>query len=401
MGPLLLTIAEYLLTLGLAVLFIPTALFFLQMMFAVTRVQESREPLPTRRARIAVLVPANNESGGIAATLNSIRPQLRAGDRLLVVADNCDDDTASVAATAGAQVIERHEPQHRGKGYALDFGVRSLEADPPEALVIVDADCTLGADCLDHLTQACMKTMHPIQALYLMHSPLGAGPKARLGELAWRVHNLVRPLGGLRLGLPCQLMGSGMAFPWELIRTAPLASGHLVEDLLLGLDLAERGKPPQFCPQALVNSIFPATGNLGTQRTRWEHGHMGVIASHGPRLLWWALTKRQLLLAAMALDVCVPPLTVLAILLMLALAAALALVFIGSSAAPLWLALVANSMAAIGILLAWWRFGREIVSLSELLAAAAYLLNKLPIYARLVTGRQTEWVRTKRDDRSH
>lgn len=60
-----------------------------------------------KRPRVAVLVPAHNESLIIIATLNSLLPQLQAGDRLLVVADNCSDDTAALARAAGAEVIER------------------------------------------------------------------------------------------------------------------------------------------------------------------------------------------------------------------------------------------------------------------------------------------------------
>jgi cellulose synthase/poly-beta-1,6-N-acetylglucosamine synthase-like glycosyltransferase len=67
-------------------------------------------PLPMatgKRARVAVLVPAHDEASVIRATLASITPQLAAGDRLLVVADNCSDDTATLARQAGAQVVER------------------------------------------------------------------------------------------------------------------------------------------------------------------------------------------------------------------------------------------------------------------------------------------------------
>ena len=56
-----------------------------------------------RRPRVAVLVPAHDEAAGIAATLTNICSQLAAGDRLLVVADNCSDATALVARSAGRE----------------------------------------------------------------------------------------------------------------------------------------------------------------------------------------------------------------------------------------------------------------------------------------------------------
>src|SRR5205085_6347229 len=89
-------------------------------------------PGASRRPRVAVLMPAHNEAAGIAASLATVTPQLVAGDRLLVVADNCVDDTAAVAAAAGAEVVQRRDTTRRGKGYALGFGLRHLAPDPPE-----------------------------------------------------------------------------------------------------------------------------------------------------------------------------------------------------------------------------------------------------------------------------
>ena len=64
-----------------------------------------------------------------------------------------------------------------------------------------------------------------------MQAAEGASLKMRLAEFAWVIKNQVRPLGLHRLGLPCQLMGSGMASPWACINSADLATGHIVEDL--------------------------------------------------------------------------------------------------------------------------------------------------------------------------
>src|SRR5262245_59099720 len=72
------------------------------------------------RPRLAVLVPAHNESAGLLPALHVIQALLRAADRLLVVADNCSDDTAAIARAAGAEVAERNDLNRIGKGYALD-----------------------------------------------------------------------------------------------------------------------------------------------------------------------------------------------------------------------------------------------------------------------------------------
>lgn len=378
-------------------LLVPAAVLFVQVAAALVPARPGPEPAG-RRPRVAVLVPAHDEALAIGATLRAIVPQLAAGDRLLVVADNCTDDTAVLAAAAGAEVIVRNDAARRGKGYALDFGVRHLERDAPEVAIVVDADCQVAAGALERLARLCARTGRPVQALDLMHAPSGSGMRARVAEFAWLVRNHVRPLGYHRMGLPCQLMGTGMAFPWTFIRAAPLASGHIVEDLKLGLHAARAGAAPLFCPQACVTSEFPRddAGAL-TQRTRWEHGHLATLLSDAPRFLVKAAARRDGALAAMALDVCVPPLALLALASFAAFASGAALLAAGGGAFALAAAGAALALLAAAVLLAWHRFGRRAISVRELAAAPLYALCKLPMYAKFLLRRQAEWVRTQRD----
>jgi glycosyltransferase involved in cell wall biosynthesis len=91
----------------------------------------------------------------------AVKARLMAQDRLLVVADNCSDDTAGIAARAGAEVIERFDPDRRGKGYALDFGVRHLSTRRTEIVVIVDADCIVEGDAIDRLARQSQRPAFP------------------------------------------------------------------------------------------------------------------------------------------------------------------------------------------------------------------------------------------------
>jgi cellulose synthase/poly-beta-1,6-N-acetylglucosamine synthase-like glycosyltransferase len=62
---------------------------------------------------------------------------------------------------------------------------------------------------------------------------------------------------------------------WKAATTVNIASGHIVEDMKLGLDLALAGYGPQFCQSAWVTSRLPSGNQAATtQRTRWEHGHL-------------------------------------------------------------------------------------------------------------------------------
>lgn len=387
---------EILLAIPALVVLVPASVLFIQVLMALFP-EGSTLPEQAVRPRLAILMPAYNESLMIADTLATILPQLVAGDRLLVVADNCSDDTAAIARASGAEVIERSNLDHRGKGYALDFGVRHLESGPPEVAIVIDADCRVGAGAIDRLARECGKTARPVQALYLMLAPPDAGLKMRIAEFAWLVRNQVRPLGFHRLGLPCQLDGTGMAFPWSQLSNAALASGHIVEDLKLGIDLARAGTPARFCPQALVTSVFPTTTEgVATQRTRWEHGHLGMILGEAPRLLLEAVRSFDGRLLALALDLCVPPLALL-LMLVLAVSGCGALLLVATGLAlPLWLAGTALVFLAVSILLAWAGFGQAVISLASLAYAPFYALWKIPVYLMFMVKRQGEWVRSRR-----
>ncbi len=356
-----------------------------------------REMPAGRRPSLAVMIPAHNEAGMIAGTLRSIIPQMVAGDRLLVVADNCSDDTAAIAAGAGAEIVERFNEVRRGKGYALDFGVRHLERHPPEVVLIIDADCDIAPGSVDRLVRRCLETGRPVQALYLMRSPEAPGVLTRVAQFAWLVKNHVRALGSHRLGFPCQLTGTGMAFPWRCIAGAALASGHIVEDLKLGVDLARAGTPALFCPEALVTSLFPhsAEGVVG-QRIRWEHGHLAVILREAPGLFLDAVRSRSRGLLALALDLSVPPLSLLSLLVLTSFAVSAAFFAATALAFPLWLNTASLAMLFLSALLSWVRYGQQTISLAGLAYAPVYAFLKLPLYLKFLVRRQVEWVRSKR-----
>ncbi len=121
---------------------------------------------------VTVLIPAHNEELVIDETIKSVKSQLKDDDSLLVVADNCSDNTARIARDLGAKVLIREDAVRRGKGYALDFGIKHITAikDKPDVLIVIDADCIVEQGSLSKLVHDCMEKARPIQALYLMSS---------------------------------------------------------------------------------------------------------------------------------------------------------------------------------------------------------------------------------------
>jgi cellulose synthase/poly-beta-1,6-N-acetylglucosamine synthase-like glycosyltransferase len=396
---LIVSIVEFALAASACLLVLPVAVLFGEVVAAVARPRRKvANGDGGTRPSVVVLVPAHDEAIGILPTLEGIKAQLGPKDRLVVVADNCSDDTGVIAAGAGAEVAARFDADRVGKGYALDFGIRHIGADPRDVMIIIDADCRLGEGAIERLATMCAARRQPVQALYLMEAPADEALNHRVAAFAWRVKNWVRPLGLSALGLPCQLMGTGMAFPFHVIRSAELASGEIVEDLKLGLDLAAAGHPPAFCPDAIVASTFPATdAGARTQRERWEQGHISLIISSAPRLLLSALKRRDLQVLALALDLAVPPTALLTLLLMAALAISALAALAGFSALAFHLSAAAFLALVASVVLAWWVYGRTVLPTKALLSLPAYLWEKGRLYARLSSGRRpTQWIRTDR-----
>lgn len=382
-------------------LLVPVLVVFVQVLCAClpVRIREvARTEVDATNPGVAVLIPAHNESSGIAETLATIRPQLKKGDRIVVVADNCSDDTAAIAARNGAEVIERQDLTRRGKGYALDFGMQHLLKAPPDVVVVIDADCSLERHVLQPITNLAFLSGRPVQALYLMHGK-EEGMKSAIAGFAWRVKNFVRPLGFANLGLPCQLMGTGMAFPWKVIAGSDLANGNIVEDMKLGIDLTLAGTPPLFYPHAKVTSYFPLAAEAQKgQSTRWEHGHLDTILRRVPGLLGQGIIHRDKSLIALALDLSVPPLALLVMLLSANLAiTSVFAIFFGSVLTAFQVNLLAFGLLLTGIVIAWWRWGREVVTFSAMLMVPLYVVRKIPQYISFVFKKQKVWNRTERD----
>jgi cellulose synthase/poly-beta-1,6-N-acetylglucosamine synthase-like glycosyltransferase len=386
------TVPDLLLTLIAVALLAPLAVLTVECLAALL---PTRSPADGPRPTCAVLIPAHNEDAELPATLAAIWPQLEPGDRVLVIADNCTDRTAEVAHAAGAEVLARRDADRRGKGYALAAGVDALRAGPPDVVVVVDADCRAAAGAIDRLIRTAAAIGRPVQGAYLINPPAFASAISRLSAWAVHVKNLVRPRGLRWLGLPCLLTGSGMAFPWKLLRDAPLATGNIVEDMRLGVDLAIAGHATAFEPAAEFTSALPTGGGAAkSQRTRWEHGHLGTLFTQVPRLCVQAVRQRQIALAGLALELGVPPLSILVLAWVAAVVASLTL---AEAWLPAQLLLGGGAVAGVAGLLAWVEFGRAVLPPAALLAVPIYAFGKLPMYLRFFVRPQRAWVRTPRD----
>ena len=351
--------------------------------------------------KVSILIPAHNEATMIEATLSSVLPQFENPSSVIVVADNCTDNTAELARSKGATVLERFDEENRGKAFAIEHGVAHLAQEvPPDCVIIVDADCDVSPGSFNLLAKKCSETNRPVQARYLIKRASTRNDiAARLAEFAFLVKNLVRPLGLQSLGLPTQLQGSGMAFRWAMIHAQKATEHHLVEDLLWGVSLASQGHSPLYCPEAKVTSFFPESKNAeATQRQRWEHGYLDILVHETPRLFGKGLVKGNVGLLGLALDLAIPPLSLMIVVLVALLLVSALIGVILKSAFGFMIILLSLISIGASIIAAWKKFGQQILRPSDFAGIPEYIVGKLPLYARFFGARQKEWVRTERDD---
>ena len=333
----------------------------------------------------------------IRETLRSLKRELSERMRVLVVADNCEDETAALARTSGVEVLERFDRQLRGKGYALAFAADYLRQDPPDVFVVLDADCETDASSLRALVNHVSATGRPCQGIYLIRPDRTASPLVQLSTFAFMLKNLIRQRGLQRLAGRAHLTGTGMAMPFQLFQPSAYVRSSVVEDLALGLELAQAGHPPQLVNEALVwSNASTAQGTL-TQRRRWEGGFLGTALPHGLREIWRALHGNPRLFFV-GLDLMVPPLALFAVLNAAALLLAALLTWMLEAAWwPVFVQMALLALAAAAVSGAWLVKGRRFIALTVLSRMPLYVLWKLPMYLGLARhGAPKEWLRPGR-----
>ncbi len=353
-----------------------------------------RPPTATSCAdRLAFVVPAHNEAANIQTTVNNLVAACQSDGRaeVWVIADNCSDDTAEQARSAGARVLERHNLNQRGKGYALEHAFEHIPTDAGEWLIVVDADSTLDAGFLPALRAAMTSDRNAVQACYL--SRAGERLRSRVSRIGQWGFNLVRPLGRQRLGVSCGLFGNGFALRRSLLQRLPYTAHSVVEDLEYHLLLVAAGERVHFLREAVViGEIADSVDGARTQRARWEGGRLRMLKAHFVPLLLRCLRGDRTAIELLA-DLLLLPLGLHVVLLLLAAA----LGGIGLWAAAL--GVLAVGIYLVAILLrgpTTWR------DLGALALSPVYVIWKLSLLPAtlLQSRRQAAWVRSRRNNES-
>jgi cellulose synthase/poly-beta-1,6-N-acetylglucosamine synthase-like glycosyltransferase len=378
-------------------------------------------PLEKLPIRLAVIVPAHDEEVMIARTVASIRAAMgsatvscataggqalhsiaqsslpessgRTATALYVVAHNCTDATAAIAARAGAKVLELNDPAQGGKGSALRFGFAAALAAGANAFLVVDADSSVSCNLIAATRAALVEGSEATQCRYELELPASTRPHpiTRLRALAFRGMNVVRPRGRSGLRFSAGLFGNGFALTAETLARVPFQANSIVEDMEYHISLVRHGLQVDWIGDAFVHAPLAARGAAQTtQETRWEGGRMGVARHTTLPLLRNALRGDWRAVETLA-DAWGLPLA-------RAILALCVLALLPGDWSHLY-ALGCGVIALVYVLQAAWLGPEPRRDLLALLAAPLYLARKAVLTPLVLINsrRRAQWTRTRRE----
>jgi cellulose synthase/poly-beta-1,6-N-acetylglucosamine synthase-like glycosyltransferase len=368
---------------------LPLALELLVLSLAAAFPSRKGTTSNAKPVRLAVIIPAHNEQKLIRQCVAS----LAGPTTIYVIAHNCADATAQLAAEAGAQPLVLNDTVG-GKGVALDFGFRHAIAAGAEAVLVVDADSVAAPNLIAAVSAAFASGAEAVQCRYQV-SNSGANRRTRLAALALLGMNVVRPRGRQRLGLSCGIFGNGFALSARTLAKVPYTPNSLVEDLEYHLHLIRAGIRVEFLNHTAVFGEMPESGSAaGSQRARWEGGRI-LMRRLWARPLALEIVRGRMRMLEPLLDLLALPLATEAVLLLL-------LEAIGIFAHASWMiAWSATGLAAIVlyVLVAALLGPQPWRTLQALAFAPAYLAWKIVMIPRTRLAARTDaaWVRTQRN----
>ncbi|SDT42057.1 Glycosyltransferase, catalytic subunit of cellulose synthase and poly-beta-1,6-N-acetylglucosamine synthase [Friedmanniella luteola] len=253
---------------------------------------------------ITVLIPAHDEAGCIAATIASLRSQSHPPERIIVVADNCSDETVPIARAAGVEVIETvGNTKKKAGGLNQVLTVVLPEQGDNDTVMIMDADTTLDQGFL----AAAVRRLTDDRALMavggLFYGEDGAG---LIGQFQRNEYTRYARDVSRRRGRVFVLTGTASIFRPRALRTVAAERGRaipglagdvydtlvLTEDNELTLAIKSLGGlmiSPSQC--TVVTEVMETWAALWAQRLRWQRGAVENLGDYGLRpsvMRYWA-----------------------------------------------------------------------------------------------------------------
>ena len=287
------TMVTFIMYFNLLILCLFFACYAYQLVFVLIRFfVKDKKHTAKKQHKFAVLISARNESSVIANLLESIHAQHYPKELLdiIVVADNCTDNTADIARQHGATVYERFNHNQVGKGYALDYAFSQIEKsvgiDHYEGYFVFDADNILDENFVAEMNNVFDEGYNVLTSY--RNSKNYDSNWISAGYALWFLRE-AKYINNARmmLGTSCAVSGTGFLVSREVFEKNGGWKHHLLtEDIEFSVGCALKGRRIGYCEKAVIYDEQPTSFRQSwDQRLRWSKGFYQVDAKYGMSLI--------------------------------------------------------------------------------------------------------------------
>jgi len=260
-----------------------------------------KEPKRTAKKlhKYAVIIAARNESAVIGELISSIKLQSYPHELLdiYVVADNCTDETASVAHENGATVFVRNDLQKVGKCYALNFAFQQIKELRGicyyEGYMVFDADNVLDKNYVREMNTV-FDAGYSVVTSYRNSKNYGYN-WISAGYGLWFLRES-KYLNGARMlcHTSCAISGTGFLVSSDIIqKDGGWKYTLMTEDIEFTVDKVIGGGTIGYCEKAILYDEQPVDFKTSwNQRMRWTKGFYQVIYNYGCELFRGCWAKK-------------------------------------------------------------------------------------------------------------
>ena len=274
---------EYLYILKQALMYVVVAFWCYQMVVSLCALVKLKDKpyLTNKKHKFMAIIPAHNEEKVVGNLIESLKQQNYPKELydIYVIADNCTDSTAKVAKEAGAIVCERFDPDHKTKGYALQWFLKQKieENADYDAFFVFDADNIVDKNFIVNMNKKLCQGEDVVQGYRDIKNPTDNWITAGYALFYWTMHRLYH-LARYNIGLSPLLNGTGFMVRFDVVKPNGWETETLTEDIEFSLKRIIQGKKLGWATDAIVYDEQPTSFKQSwSQRSRWTVGHMQCI----------------------------------------------------------------------------------------------------------------------------
>ncbi len=247
-------------------------------------------PKSDKLGRFACVIPARNEQNVIDKLIDSIGKQTYPKEYLdiIVIADNCTDDTAKVAENLGAKVYTRTDCEHIGKGYALNYLFDTLKKDGMDTYdgyFVFDADNLIEPEYISRVNDV-YQAGYEVVTSYRNSKNFGDNWLSMSYGIYFLREAVLVNAPRMKLGVSAAISGTGFLISAKTIKDmGGWNCVTLTEDLEFNTDYVLSGGKIGYANDAVIYDEQPTKFlQSWKQRLRWSKGFGQVMNKNGLKL---------------------------------------------------------------------------------------------------------------------